>query len=231
MCSTGQSRTIGMIVALGVLGGASGCVGCLQPSPHPTPAVLAAGGDIPEQCRDHVYIFVVNGLDPANIADLRGMCNYVHELGYRHIEHGQMYHVFAFARKIRRIHQVDPEARFVVIGYSMGVSVSRYLVQRVKNEGIAIDLALYLDACVFNSLPPHHPHDAERIVNVTTNGFLLLLRSTRLQCAENIHEPWTLHLGLPTNTQVLDRLTTELSRVVYRRHDGAEPHGGSDVVP
>jgi hypothetical protein len=30
---------------------------------------------------------------------------------------------------------------------------------------------------------------------------------------------------------VLDRLTTELNQVVYRRHDGAGPHGGSDVVP
>src|SRR5438128_2674390 len=99
----------------------------------PAPAVQSAAAyeatcrSFPACCRDHVYIFLVNGLDPINFGRLLGLRDYVRKLGFRQTYYGQMFHAAYFKKEIRRIHQEDPEAHFVFIGFSAGMNVAHFM--------------------------------------------------------------------------------------------------------
>ena len=106
----------------------------------PAPAVQSAAAyeatcrSFPACCRDHVYIFLVNGLDPINFGRLLGLRDYVRKLGFRQTYYGQMFHAAYFKKEIRRIHQEDAEAHFVFIGFSAGMNVAHSMAAAVNPE-------------------------------------------------------------------------------------------------
>jgi hypothetical protein len=198
----------------------AGCLGFLHPLQTPPEQVCASCRDLPECYRDHVHVLIVNGMDPADVSNLTGMCQYIRDLGFTHPDFGQFWHMSAFRKRLHEIADSDSEARIVLIGYSFGVSRARSLAQYAKKEGIRIDLLIYLDACTCNHTPEHHPDDARRIVNVTTQGFLLVLHSAKLEGVENYSVDCR-HLALPACGQILELVARELSRVA---HQGPGPH-------
>src|SRR5438105_15088896 len=46
--------------------------------------------DLPKCCRDHVHVFLVNGLDPANIGNLAGLRHHVRHLDFHQAYYGQV---------------------------------------------------------------------------------------------------------------------------------------------
>jgi hypothetical protein len=131
------------LVAAGLLGGA-GCLGpanVLYPPPEqPQPCHL-----IPKCARDHVYVFLVHGVDPLDCADLTGLRDHVQDLGFGKTYYGKVYHAGYFGREIRRIHSEDAEARFVLVGYSFGTRAVCDLARSLNGAGINVDLLVYLD--------------------------------------------------------------------------------------
>jgi len=204
------ARTLQSLAGVGLLA-LAGCASFIHPLPARTaldqPDLHAAA------CRVHVHVFVINGLDPANVSNLTGMCSWLRDSGYPHVYFRQLPCVFYAGRQIERIHGEDPEARFVLIGYSMGVSAARHLAQRAKAAGIPIDTLICMDACSLNSIPTPHGDDAGRVVNVMTNGFLLVLETDPVPDAENIREEGVRHLALPSDPEMLGLLQRELDRV------------------
>ena len=99
---------------------------------------------LPIGCREHVYVFFVHGMDPLNYANMTGVRDYVNELGFGKTYLGQMYHAAYFNREIHRIAGEDPEARFVLIGFSFGANLVRDLAASAKKDDISIDLLIYL---------------------------------------------------------------------------------------
>jgi len=129
----------------GLLTGAGGCLSCLNPVHPPDEALIQPCHELPKYCRDHVYVFFLNGFDPVNYGNLTGMREYVDALGFHKTYYGQLYHVSYFANEIHKIHQEEPEAHFVLVGFGRGAREIRSLADRVNREGATIDLLVYLD--------------------------------------------------------------------------------------
>jgi hypothetical protein len=181
---------------------------------HPIHAVpadqSACSSSLPKCCRDHVYVFLINGADPLKCANLAGVRDYLIELGYPKIYYGEMYHTPWFASEVRHIRQQDVDARFVVVGYSLGANLACSLVQAAKEEGFTIDLLVYLGGIFIANTPASQPENVGRIVNVLADG--CLLNGDQLDRATNFHAKGVWHFGSPTHPDTLAMLADELAQ-------------------
>jgi hypothetical protein len=188
---------------------ASGCV-CIHPI-EPPPEVHTVCKAYPPCCRDHVYVFMVHGMDPFDWANLTGVRDYIQDLGFRKTYYGQLYHVTKFEKEIRRVRAEDPSARFVLIGFSFGANVVRYLANSAKDDGIPIDLLVYFGGNTLNNEAYDQPENAARIVNILASG--CIWNGAWMDRAENIHEVDVWHFGSPSHPYTLRVLAHELSEV------------------
>ncbi|HXG08438.1 MAG TPA: hypothetical protein VNK04_01485 [Gemmataceae bacterium] len=197
------------LVAAG-LASASGCFHVHAIAP-PGPEWVEPCQSIPLSGRNHVYIFFVHGLDPLDCANLKGVCEFVQRLGFNKTYYGQLYHTGHFRNEIRRIHQEDPDARFVLIGFSFGANQVRSIAQAVKPDGITIDLLVYLSGNTLKNIPRDRPENACRIINILAEG--CIWNGAMLEGAENFQVNKVWHYGSPTHYYTLDTLARELAAV------------------
>jgi hypothetical protein len=196
---------------------APACSGCMS-FLHPVePAKIDQSAEcltLPVGCREHVYVFFVHGMDPLDYANLTGVRNYVQELGFHKTYYGQMYSAGQFGREIRRIREADPEARFVLIGFSFGANFVRDLTISAGKENIPIDLLVYLGGNTLENRPQDQPENAARIINILASG--LIWNGDTLDRAENLQEPDVWHFGTATHPHTLNLLAHELATVAAR---------------
>jgi hypothetical protein len=147
MKRTGQwSRRLlasGLLATLLTAG--SGCLSCLHPVPAPPPEMAGPCHALPPHVRRHVHIFLMNGLDPLDAANLSGVRHQVEALGFTQIYSGQLYHSGWFERHLLRIKDEDPDGRVVLIGHGSGVNALRNLAQKAAAAGVTIDVLIALD--------------------------------------------------------------------------------------
>src|SRR5262249_20248294 len=98
----------------------SGCLSFMHPVHSPPHDCLEPCLAIPHCCKDHVYVFLINGLDPFECGNLRGVQDYLHSLGFNRTYYAQLYHGLFIKSEVRRLHEEDPEAHFVIVGFSFG---------------------------------------------------------------------------------------------------------------
>jgi len=164
-------------------------------------------GTVPQECRDHVYVVLINGLDPLYVGNLAGERDYLQQLGFSKIYFGQLYDWWWFKSKIRRAYREDPCARFVIVGYSWGASMAHSLAWAVQDEGIKIDLMVYLDAVAFCRKFHHRPENVCRVLNIRSFSLLCGVPSDG---AETIRESNVWHFGPPTHPRTLEALADNL---------------------
>jgi len=200
-----------------VLASALGSCGCMS-FLHPVePAKIDQSAEcltLPVGCREHVYVFFVQGMDPLDYCNLTGVRDYVQELGFHKTYYGQMFSSGHFGREIRRIRQEDPEARFVLIGFSFGANFVRDLTTSAGQENIPIDLLVYLGGNTLENRPEDQPENALRIINILASG--LIWNGDTLDRAENLQEPDVWHFGTATHPHTLNLLAHELATVAAR---------------
>jgi hypothetical protein len=171
---------------------------------------------LPQCCRDHVYIFLVNGLDPFNKNDFAGLADYLRSLGFSSTHFGQFWHASSLCSQIRQIKQEDPEARLVVVGYSCGANVACRMTHAVQSDGIDVDLLVYLGADMMWNSQFQRPANALHILNVRAEGCYLnalgLYNGCDLDGAENYFIKVS-HGALPTNHEAVTLLTKDLAAV------------------
>src|SRR5262245_33944291 len=115
---------------------ATGCLGTLHPVHCPqTPECVACPG-LPRCCSNHVHVFFITGLDPLDYANLNGLAAHCHRLGVCNTYSGQMYHGKSFRNTIVRIRQEDPDSRFVLVGFSLGANVVRWIAHELGRQNI-----------------------------------------------------------------------------------------------
>jgi hypothetical protein len=170
------------------------------------------------QARLHTYVIFVNGVDPGNLGNFHGLFLFVKAHGYPQSYFGQMTHGNHFLKKIRQIHCDDPQARFVLVGFSGGTYVVRNLANTVKNEGIVIDLLAYVGGDMIYNNALSQPDNALRILNVTGHGFCLtggnlFFNGDNLDRATNVRIPIR-HFALPSHHDTIEALMGELAAVV-----------------
>jgi hypothetical protein len=206
-----------MLAAVGI----SGCLGFCHPI-----APLPNDGDpickaMPKCCREHVYVFLVNGLDPVNYGNMTGLRDYINSLGITQTFYGQAYHVWSFEKEIRRIHQEDPNAHFVLIGFSVGVNLVDSMARDVQKDGVCIDFLVYLSGNhPVKRMPADKPANVGRVINLLADG--CMGKYGEQAYAENIRLTETFHFGAPTHPVTLETLNHELTALVQCVHV-AEP--------
>jgi hypothetical protein len=201
-------KLLAQSVLAAALIGSGGCLGFLHPVTSPAPTLCRAVS--PDQ-RDHLHIFVINGLDPLDVSNLSGMCDHLRQLGYRNTHMDQMYQTPWVAEDIEEIHRADPSARFALIGFSLGSNLVQSVAHSVKEAGVTIDLMVYLSSNTVLPFSPERGDNVIRAVNITTGSGDA--SDTVPAGVANVNLPDVWHFGSPSHPQTLQRLALELARV------------------
>jgi hypothetical protein len=204
---------MGATLAAWALFAAPGCLCFVHPVKPPDKERVKQCGEVPCGCRNHVFVFFVQGTDPLDTADLAGVRDYVQSLGFIKTYFGQVYHSSWFADEVRRLCKDDPLARFVVVGYDLGARQARELAQAVKKEGVPLDLLVYLSARGLGDGPENCPENVGRIVSIRGKEFW---PAPVLDGAENLVLPDADHFDTPTHAHTLEVLAEELTAVAGR---------------
>lgn len=208
-----QGRWPGLL-AVALTAALFGVSGCGHIGPHvvekPPHGALTCQ-ELPPCCRDHVHIFLIHGTDPLDIANLTGLNAHLRDLGFRKTYLGQLYHRGEITREVRRLHQEDQEARFVLIGFSLGANMVRDVANAVQADGVHIDLLVYLGGNTLQDVPRDRPENTGRIVNILAQG--CIWNGTTFPNAENIHLPDVYHFGSPMHPHTRRLLAEELAVV------------------
>jgi hypothetical protein len=207
----------------------SGCLSYLHPvPPAPTEVITTCKTELSPCGRSHVYVFFVHGLDPFDYANLSGVRDYVNELGFPKTYYGQFYHKSQFEKEIRTIRSDDPEARFVLIGFSLGANMVRSIANTARNEGITIDLLVYLGGNTLGNEERDQPDNVARVVNILATGWIF--NGVWMDRAENIEETDVYHFGSPTHPETLSMLARELTGIASERRVADVPTESAKVT-
>src|SRR5262249_4990025 len=153
----------------------------------------------------------IHGMDPADAANLSGVCQYVQDLGFQKTYYGQLYHTHQFKTALREIHQQDCEARFVLVGFSFGANMVRNMALAAKEEGMRIDLLVYLGGNTLKDVPRDQPDNVARVVNILAQG--CIWNGATLQRAENVQVLGRWHFGSPSHPFTLQVLAQDLAEI------------------
>jgi hypothetical protein len=205
----GSSRFLRTLAVLaGVL---TLCGKCPAQESTPVDAVQSCK-HLPKSCRDHVYIFLVNGLDPVNYGNLTGLRDHIQQDGFRQTYYGQVYHTSHFSKEVRKIHCQDPEAHFVFIGFSIGMNMVHSMAKSAAKEGIQVDLLLFLSGNnPVSPLPREKPDNVDRVVNVLAAG--MMKGFGERDYAENVRLSDSWHFDSPMHPTTIELLDQELLRI------------------
>jgi pimeloyl-ACP methyl ester carboxylesterase len=169
---------------------------------------------VPALARRHVYIFFVNGLDPVNLGNLTGLRDYVKGLGFSQTYYGQLYNTPWFASEMRRIYAADPQARFVLVGFSLGSQMVHALAESARKAEINIDLMLYLSGNAPLSLPADRPPNVGRVILVTSGDGAVQAGLADGPAEYHLADTW--HFGTPAHPFTLETLAAELLAIASR---------------
>jgi hypothetical protein len=215
--------------------GLSGCAS-LHPLPnfsqaiHPTHTCAHGPESISPCAKQHVYTFIVNGLDPCNYSNLTGVRDHCVSLGYENTFYGQLYHGLWIEKRIRQIRAQDPQARFVLVGFSAGVLTVRNVACTLKNEGVCIDRMIYLGGFTLDNVPRNRPDNVGKLYHILANG--QVWNGVPIDGAENIKCQDVWHFGSPTHPKSLQVLETCLTEAALQAGAGAmcEPSSRAEGV-
>jgi hypothetical protein len=203
------------LLAIAFMASASFCYAQDSSVPARTVAARSSCQAVPQADRDRVHVFFINGLDPLGSGNFRGVFEQVRQLGFQHVHYGQMYNQPSMKREVIRIHQHDPQAKFVVIGYSFGANLAASLARAVQTDGVAIDLLVYLAGDTMSNSPKNRPENARRIINITAHGCVFLLggvvwQGEDLDGANNLRLTGAGHGDVPTHERTIQLLVEGL---------------------
>ncbi len=166
-------------------------------------------------CRkERVHIFGVNGLDPTCRANFNGLCRYFKSQGFENAHFGQLYTSHTFVQKIRQIRQDDPHARLVFLGFSLGCNNVRTLANQFEQEGIRIDLLIYLGGDFIHNSQRSYPDNVCRVLNITAHGSMysggdLFFKGADIDGARN-YRLATRHYLIPSRKETVALIMEEL---------------------
>jgi len=199
------------ILAAGLLAGSSGCMSFLHPVDPSARENAQFCMDLPQYSRSHVYIFLIHGLDPFDYADLHGVRDYLNGVGFSKVYYGQLYHTPFFEKELVRLHREEPKARFVVIGFSVGASMARDVALAAKEQGVSIDLLVYLCGTALFEGDRGRPENVRRVVNILPQ--VQWNADSFPEEIETIREKGIWHFAAPTHPQTLETLAHEIAAV------------------
>lgn len=206
-------RGHGLMVAA-LLTSASGCLVCLNPVPPVAPEQLVSSCSLPKECRNRVYIFLLQGCDPFDCANLTGVTEHIHDLGFIKTYCGAWIYSGHFEKEICRISKEDPLARFVVIGFDTGAHAALDLALALQPARIPVDLLVYLGGKTPVGSAGSHPDNVVKVLHIRGKGNFM--DGNEPAGVVDITNTEARDPGLPTSKRTLLLLTHELTVVGSR---------------
>lgn len=192
----------------------TGCMSFVNPVPPAKPEVIEQTRTLPQACRNHVYIFLINGMDPCFWANINGLRDHLNALGYTKTYYGQLYHYWYLKDEMCKVHQEDPDARFVLVGFSFGANEVCALANEAKERGISIDLLVYLGGNTLKNTDYYRPENVRDVLNILATG--CIWNGVEMDGATTIHLDDVWHFGSPTHKATVKRLVSALTEVAAR---------------
>jgi len=186
----------------------------VNPIDPPLPEIAEACAGLAAPARGHVYIFFVNGLDPVNLSNLSGLRDYVQDLGFPKTYFGHLYHTPWFAKELRRIHDEDPAARFVLVGFSLGSPMAHALAQSARDADVNIDLLVYLSGNLPWAPPASRPPNVERVITIIAGS--PTQEGSPVEGTDEYYLTDAWYFGTPAHRQTLQALGEELVTIASR---------------
>jgi len=189
---------------IGLLPALTGCLHFVHPNPKVDPCTWKLSDQVPDESKSCVYVIL---FDPLVCSNLKGVRDYIHQLGFPKTYYGQHPHLSYFLEKMRWIHGKCGSARFALIGYDAGADAAKELAELAAQEGIPVDLLLFLE-----------PRGDEFAGESTPAMSSITLRAADLPPIEKHHDgEHSTHpvgkTGVPTHPKTLAILERELSLV------------------
>lgn len=147
------------LAGLLAVSGLSGCTTCC----HKAGDMALVPESCPEQPADRrakVYAVLFRGFDPFHVSHVEKLRAELNEHGFAKVYCVDFYHEAFVEKEVKRILCEEPDARFVVVGYSLGAGAAESFVSRVTPCGVPVD-ALVEIAPVY--LPLATPPDLSRV--------------------------------------------------------------------
>ncbi len=173
----GLRHALGMLILAAASIGGPGCM-AVNPKPIPlAPECTSACADVASACRGKVYVFLVSGLDPLDFDRVRDVRSALIRVGFTKVYDGQFYHESFFAKEMQRIAAEQPDAKFVVVGFSLGAEVAVSLAETVGHQGIPISLLACVDPYWWSTAPGKTPANVQQVMNVHGEPLLFANRA------------------------------------------------------
>jgi hypothetical protein len=186
---------------------ASGCVS-FHGKAIPLPAeCTAACGDVPCPCRGKVYVFLLSGFDPLDLDRVADVKAALVGAGFAKVYDGQFYDESFFRGEIRRLAKDEPDARFVLVGFSLGAEIATGLAQAVGKQGISVAMVATVDPYWWSSAPRQWADNVGQVVHVHGQHSLF---SPTLSTGSNVEIPG----GWLTNVTANPRTVETVARAL-----------------
>jgi len=170
---------------------------------------------LPQQSKNHVYVYLLNGNDPFNSDNLCGVRDYLHARGFIKTSYGQQYHGPWIEAEIRDLAQTDPHARFVLVGFSAAAGFTHGVARRLGEDGITVDRLIYLDGVfLIRNSEGERPEKVHKFVNVRSQSWIV--HAEERESADNILVEGAGHFDIPTHPKTLKTLMRELTEVASK---------------
>jgi pimeloyl-ACP methyl ester carboxylesterase len=197
-------------------------LGFLHPVQPCDPTVVNSCETAPVDGKEHGYTFVVNGFDPLRQGNLSGMTDSLRELGFPQTYLKPFWRYRAAGRQIRAIRQSDPDAKVVLVGFSLGSLLARRLANDLDREGIALDRLVYVGGDYLGNTPQSWPSNVAQVVNIRGHGLIfsgydLFFNGADIDNALNLRLD-VRHIVLPSQAQTVESLASSMASLAQDSH-------------
>ena len=166
----------------------------------------------------HVHVFLIHGLDPLDVGNLRGLRDTIAGWGYETPRLVQFFQGGIVIRDIARLKADDPQARILLFGFSAGAATSSWVINRLHHHhGINVDTVVYAAGITLLDIEYNHPPFIGKIIHIRDGA--PILHGIQLTGAENYRFTDVWHFGSPTHSNTLAILQHELARLRDLSHD------------
>lgn len=143
---------------------------------HPLPVkqlTLRQQADaIPQDKKDRVHFVLINGIDPAYAANLNGVAAYFRSIGFKNTTSYQFPFTMLARKQIETVRRSDPDARIVLLGFSVGANCVRGVANNLQKENMHIDCLIYVAGDTIFDSATSRPANVGQIVNITGHGLI-----------------------------------------------------------
>jgi hypothetical protein len=112
---------------------------------HSTPNDWRPSDSVPDESKSCVFIFLIDSHNPLATANLAGVRDFLHHIGFGKTFEGQPCHVSYFIEKMQSIQAQCGSARFVVIGWDTGAEAAHELAAAGMMLKLPVEAAIYLE--------------------------------------------------------------------------------------